>query len=50
VLDRVLVMEKDHGPHRDPKALEKLADYKEYGPLGIYVKMRESYSNLVTTK
>jgi len=43
VLDRVLAMEKAHGPHRDSKALEKSGDYKEYGPLGICVKMRDYY-------
>ena len=50
VMDKGLVMEKAHGPHRDPNVLEKAANYKEYGSLGICVKMRESYSNLVTTK
>ena len=50
VLDKSLAMEKSHGPHRDPKGLELSTDYKEYGPLGLCVKMRELYSNLVTTK
>ena len=50
VLDGSLSMEKAHGPHRDPKLLESSPDYKEYGPLGVCVKMREAYSDLVTTK
>ena len=50
ILDKALVMEKEHGPHRDPKLLERSANYKEYGPLGVCVKMREAYSDLVTTK
>ena len=43
-------MEKGHRPHRDPEVLENSEDYKEYGPLEICVKMREYYSDLVTTK
>ena len=50
VLDKALGMEKEHGPHRDPKLLERSADYKEYGPLGGCVKMREAYFDLVTAK
>lgn len=50
VLDKVLAMKNAHGPHRDPKLLESSSDYVEYGPLGTCVKMREYYSDLVTTK
>ena len=50
VMDHVLAMKKSHGSHRDPNALEKAAEYKEFGPLGICVKMRERYSYLVTSK
>lgn len=50
VIDKVLAIEKAHGPHRDPKALEKAASYKEYEPFVNCVKILESYSDLVTTK
>ena len=43
VMDHVLAMEKSHGPRRDPKALEKVAEYSKYGPLGICVKMRKLF-------
>ena len=48
LLENVLAMEKLHGPHRDPKILEKDASYVKYGPLGICIDMREKYSDLVT--
>ena len=50
LLDNVLRMEKAHGPHRDPTLLERTSGYTLYGPLGICVSMRESYSDLVSTK
>ena len=50
VLDKALGMEKAHVPHRDPKFLLSSLEYKEYGPLGVCIKMREAYSDLVTTK
>jgi len=50
LFDKVLKMEKAHGPHRDPKLLEHTPGYKLYGPLGICVSMRESYLDLISTK
>ena len=49
LLDHALKMEKDHGPHRDPKLLENETSYTKYGPLGLCVVIRERYSDLVTT-
>ena len=49
LLDHALVMEKRHGPHRDPKLLENDPEYPKYGPLEICVAMRVNYSELVTT-
>ena len=43
VMDHVLAVEKSYGPHRDPKALKKVAEYSKYGPLGICVKMRKLF-------
>ena len=48
LMDHALKLEKDHGPHRDPKLLEASANYSTYGPLGLCVAMRENYSDLVT--
>jgi len=48
LLDNALAIEKAHGPHRDPKLLEKDPLYVKYGPLGLCVDMREKYSDLVT--
>jgi len=48
LLDNALAIEKAHGPHRDPKLLEKDPLYVKYGPLGVCVNMREKYSDLVT--
>merc|ERR1740124_651011 len=48
LLDNSLALEKAHGPHRDPIFLEKDLLYIKNGPLGVYVDMREKYSDLVT--
>jgi len=48
LLDKVLAIEKAHGPHRDTKLLEKDPLYVKYGPLGLCVDVREKYSDLVT--
>ena len=40
MLDKSLGMEKAHGLHGDPKRLKLSPDYKEYGHLGVCVKMR----------
>jgi len=48
LLNNALAIEKAHGPHRDPKLLEKDPLYVKYDPLGVCVDMREKYSDLVT--
>jgi len=50
LLDKVLAMGKYHGPHRNPKLPENITDYVKFGPLGICVKMREQYADLVLLK
>ena len=50
LLDSVLAMEKSHGPHRDPKLLEKVSGYSKYGPLGVCKEMREQYADQVRLK
>jgi len=41
LLDHALALERGHGPHRDPKLLDKDTNYNKYGPLGLCVAMRE---------
>ena len=50
LLDKVLVMEKAHGPHCDPKLLEKATGYDKYAPLGVCKEMQEQYANQVRLK
>ena len=40
LFDKALVLEKCHGPHRDPKLLESATDCENYGPLALCVAMR----------
>ena len=47
-LNQTLAMEKVHDPHCYPKLLERDPGYVKYGPLGVYINMREKYSDLVT--
>jgi len=48
LLDNALAIEKAHGPHRDPKLLEKDPLYVKYGTIGVCMNMREKHSDLVT--
>ena len=50
LLDKVLAMEKAHGPNRDPKLLEKAAGYNKYGSLTVCKEMREQYAEQVRLK
>ena len=43
LLDKVLEMEKAHGPHRNPKLLESLPNYSKFGPIGVCIHMRDQY-------
>ena len=49
LLEKAPALENAHGPHCDHKQYETSTDYEKYCPLGLYVTMRENYSNLVTT-
>lgn len=45
LLDKVLHIEKSHGPHRDPKKLTTNPNYSKYGPLGGCKEMQEQYAD-----
>ena len=50
LLDKVLDIDKAHGPHRNPKLLESLPNYSNFEPIGVYIHMREQYGEQVNIK
>jgi hypothetical protein len=48
--DKALAMEREHGPHKDPKLLERHPSYTEYGPVGVCNIMQREYGLLVQLK